>query len=1021
MSLLSHQSLRRATGAAAILAVSAIAPLASLAQSPDAATNATLKWRSIGPVNMAGRLTDIEVDPRNSKVFYISGAGGGVWKTVNAGTTFFSLWDDQPIASIGDIAIAPSSPNIVYVGTGEQNSRNSVAPGWGVFKSTDGGVTWASVGLEKTQHIGRIVIHPTNPNIVYVAALGAVWASNPERGLYKTTDGGKSWTLVKFISDKAGFVDVAMDPRNPEVLYAASYERVRKPAFLKSGGPGSALWKTTNGGRTWTEIKGGGFPETDKGRMNVNIAASNSNIVYVMVEADSVRGRQPQQLLSGLYRSSDAGKTWKWMNTINNRPFYFSQVRVDPKNPNRVYRMAVDFAFSDDGGTSWRASMLGIHEDYHAMWINPADPEHFIIAGDAGLFQTWDGGGTYDTMNNMAMGQFYGISFDYQVPYRVCGGLQDNGTSCGPSRRRNGLLQMTDWFQIASADGLQTAQDWADPNNLYYTTQGGNISRRNIATGESQSLRARTVSINQFGGQIAQIKGNGTAPLTAAQERQISEIRTNMKRDMADPNVATRWNWNAPFVVSYHNPNVVYTGAEKLFKSVEKGANPRVISGDLTRADPTWIRVSGGYDADGNLAADGSGGITRDATGAEENSTLVTISESPIRAGLLYVGSDDGKMWLTRNDGAAWEDVSDGMPGAPSMAHVPRIEPSHHDSATVYVVRDNHRENDFTPYVYVSTDWGRTYRSIASNLPNDGPSTAYVIREDPVNPNLLYVGTETGVFASLNKGQSWFRLGAALPTVPVYDLKVHPRDRELIAGTHGRSIWILDVAQLQQMTPAVLAKNAHLFEPAPAFQYTQPLQGSEPRGQRGWRGDGGPSGAQIAYRLAAPASGTVRVMIVNTQGDTVSRLTGTNTVGVNTVSWNLIVQPDQAAGGAGGFGGFGGFGGGRGGRGAFPDTAQVPGFPRGFNPRPAESSSAPDSSGSPAAVAKRLAEQAAGGGRGGRGGGGGGGRGGRGGFDTAGTGHYRVVLDIAGERQTTTLRVVQVAPGAPMVMAPKGR
>ncbi|MFI5280653.1 MAG: WD40/YVTN/BNR-like repeat-containing protein, partial [Gemmatimonadales bacterium] len=412
----------------AILTAACLLAFPLAAQVPDSATLASLRWRSIGPVNMAGRITDVEGDPHNPKVFYVAGATGGIWKTINAGTTFIPLWNHEPISSMGDLALSPSDPKTIWAGTGEEDSRNSVSPGYGIYKSTDGGVTWNSMGLEKTQHIGRIVVHPTNPNIVYVAALGALWGSNPERGLYKTTDGGKTWELSKFISDKAGFVDVAMDPRDPNTLYAASWERVRGPYYLKSGGPGSALWKTTDAGKTWREVKGGGFPETPKGRICIAVSASNPNIVYAMVEADSVRGQKPQRLLSGLYRSNDAGKTWKWISTTNNRPFYFSQIRVDPKNPERIYRMAVDMQFSDDGGYSWRPGMVGQHEDYHAMWIDPNDPEHFIIGGDAGIFQTWDKGGNYDAINNMAMGQFYGVSFDYQVPYRVCGGLQDNGT-----------------------------------------------------------------------------------------------------------------------------------------------------------------------------------------------------------------------------------------------------------------------------------------------------------------------------------------------------------------------------------------------------------------------------------------------------------------------------------------------------------------------------------------------------------------------------------------------------------------
>jgi len=964
------------------------------AQTPDSATLASLKWRSIGPVNMAGRSTDVEGDPRNPKVFYVSGAAGGIWKTVNAGTTFVPLWDHAPIASMGDIALAPSDPKIIWAGTGEQNSRNSVSPGYGVYKTVDGGATWMSMGLEKTQHIGRIVVHPTNPNIVYVAALGAQWAANPERGLYKTVDGGKTWTMSKFISDKAGFVDVVMDPRDPNTLYAASWERVRKPAYLKSGGPGSALWKTTDGGSSWHEIKGGGFPETPKGRMNIQVAHSNPNIVYVMVEADSIRGKKPQRLLSGLYRSSDGGKTWKWMSTVDNRPFYFSQIRVDPKNPDRIYRLAVDMQFSDDGGYSWRLGMLGQHEDYHGMWIDPNDPDHFIIVGDAGIFQTWDRGGNFDALNNMAMGQFYGVSYDFQVPYRVCGGLQDNGSSCGWSRRRNGELHMDDWFALFAADGLQTAQDPNDPNIVYYESQGGNMSRKNLATGVTTNIKPRTVVVATYGAQIQQIKGDGMTPLTPDQQKQIADIQARMKKDMSDPNVATRWNWNTPFILSKHDANVFYSGADKVFKSVKRGDAPFAISPDFSAANLDWQRTASGFDENGNAAADASGGITRDATGAEENATIVVINESTVRPGLLFAGTDDGKVEITRNDGGSWENLGGHFPGAPSVIHVSSIEPSHADSATIYVSLDNHRENDFKPYLYASSDWGKTWRSIASNLPAGPiPSSVYVVREDLVNPNLLYVGTETGVFASLNKGGSWFPLAGNLPTVPVYDLQIHPRDHELIAGTHGRAVQILDVAPLQQMKASVLAANAYLFQPTVSFAYAQMIQGSEPRAQRPWKGEGGPTGAEIEYRLASAASSPVRVMVVNAAGDTVARLTGPQGAGINHVVWNFAIGAVDG-GGRGAGGGGGGGGGGRGGAGPVSPT------------RPSESQAVPDSSGSPTAA---LREGAGRGGRGG-GGGGGGGFGGRGNAE-AETGDYRVVLDVGGQKMVQVLRVVRVEAG----------
>ena len=983
-------------------------PIASLQAQliPDSTTLRAMAWRAIGPVNMAGRITSLAVHPRDPRVFYLAGATGGVWKTVNAGTTFFPVWENGPIASLGDIAIAPSNPDIVWLGTGEADSRNSVAPGWGVYKSVDGGVTWQSMGLEKTQHVGRIAIHPTNPDIVYVAALGAQWGSNAERGLYKTTDGGRTWSLSKFISDKAGFVDVTLDPRNPDVVYAASWERVRKPSWFKSGGPGSALWKSTDAGATWSEVKGNGFPETMKGRITVKLAPSNPDIVYAMVEADSVRGASPALLLSGLYRSEDAGRSWRWMNTENRRPFYFSEIMVDPKNADRVYRLAVAFHASNDGGRSWTAGMLGIHEDYHTMWINPQDPDHFIVGGDAGVFQTFDRGGTYDALNNMPMGQFYGISYDYQVPYRVCGGLQDNGTSCGLSRRAGGQLQMTDWFALFAADGLQSAQNPFDPDLVYFESQGGNLMRRHLGTGQLDRIRPRTVTRADFGNRIAQVKAAAAGkPLTADQQKRIADLRAQMQRDLADPSVATRWNWNTPFVLSKHDANVFYAGAEKLFKSVNGGLDLYAISPDLSTADETILRVTTGFDAQGNAAPDATGGITRDATGAEENATIVTIGESPVRPGLLYVGTSDGKVSMTRNDGGAWEDLTPRFTGVPKGTYVSRVEPSRHAEGTVYVSFDGHRDNDFTPYVFMSTDYGRTFTSIAAGIPRDRPNSVYVVREDPVNPNLLYIGTELGVSASLDRGTSWFRLASNLPTVPVYDLQVHLRDRELIAGTHGRAIQVLDVAPLQQMTAETVAKPVHLFTPAPAFRYGQLPVPSEPRAQRPWKGDGGPSGAVIRYRLAANVSGSVRVSIVDAAGDTLAQLSGRNTAGLHRVEWNVN---------AGGFGG-GGFGGG-----SAPATLAVPGFPAGVNPRPAEARGAADSSQTPEAVRARLANAPSGAGGGGGGGGFGGGRG-AGAPREITTGDYRVVLQAGDVVQTAVLRVVKVEPGQRAVLVPAVR
>ena len=451
--------------ALAATVVSSAAALAQTSKQPlDSATVAGFRWRTVGPANFEGRVADVVGIPSPSKTFFVAAAGGGIWKTTNAGTTFRPVFDDYPVISMGALAIAPSDTQQVWAGTGEQNSRNTIEPGQGIYKSTDGGLTWKLMGLEKTQHIGRIVVHPTNPNVVYVAALGAAWKSNPERGLYKTEDGGQTWKLIKFVSDKAGFIDVGLDPKNPNVVWASSYERVRGPYFLKSGGPGSALWKSTDAGATWSEIKGGGFPETEKGRISFSIYPQDPNIVYAMVEADSIRGRKAapgtpkQKLANGLYRTKDGGKTWEKMNDGDTRPFYYSQVRVHPRNPDRVWFSSTSVLVSNDGGKTARLATQGIHVDHHAMWIDPNDPDHFIVGDDGGISMTWDGGGAYDFAATLPIGQFYSVSFDFETPYNVCAGAQDNGSWCGPSRRKQGPVTNAYWFTYSGGDGFWTAQ-----------------------------------------------------------------------------------------------------------------------------------------------------------------------------------------------------------------------------------------------------------------------------------------------------------------------------------------------------------------------------------------------------------------------------------------------------------------------------------------------------------------------------------------------------------------------------------
>lgn len=876
-------------GAAALVAALPMQAQQAAHAPPDSAALAAFRWRNIGPANMGGRITDVEGIPYPSRTFYVAAAAGGIWKTTNAGTTFRPVFDNQRVISMGDLAIAPSDTNVVYAGTGEEDSRNSISPGGGVYKTTDGGRTWQLMGLEATQQIGRIVVHPTDPNIVYVAALGHAWGPNRERGLYKSVDGGRTWTLSKFVSDRAGFVDVAMDPSDPNTLYASSWERVRGPYFLRSGGPGSALWKTTDAGATWTEIRGGGFPTTTRGRIGIAIARSNPKIVYALVEADSLpnpkrsksaAGRQ--KLQNGLYRSTDAGATWTKMNDRDVRPFYYSQVRVDPSNPDRVYWSSTPVNFSDDGGKTVRNATIGIHVDHHAMWIDPNDPAHFIVGDDGGVSQTWDRGGNYDFINIMPLGQFYEVSYDMSTPYRVCGGLQDNGSWCGPSRRARGGITNAMWFVVGGGDGFYTAQDPTDSDVIYAESQGGAIGRLDYATGERQQLRKPSYRerYGQFEDSIVVARGDTTVPEPAEATRRIAAFRA---RQLADSVIGdVRFNWETPFFLSAHAPSTLYIGGSRVLKSTDRGEHLFPISPDLSTRDTAKIHVS----------TTTTGGITKDATGAETYGTMLTLAESPFRPGVLFAGTDDGNLWITRNDGATWENITGRAPGVPKGTSVRRIEPSSHDSATFYVAFDNHMRNDFTPYLFVTTDMGKTFRSIANNLPTGGPDWVHVIREDPVNRDLLFVGTDVGAYVSMNRGASWQRFMSGMPTVPVRDLRIQPRDHELIAATHGRSIWITDIAPLEQWSDSTYrGSGARLFVPTTAYEFgDSPVEG-QATGQKAFEGSSVPYGAALVYSAPSGVRDSVHFAILDAKGDTVRTLAARARPGINRTYWDFRERP----------------------------------------------------------------------------------------------------------------------------------
>src|SRR5262245_5685857 len=836
-------------------------PVTSSAQKLDSLTLGGFRWRTVGPANFEGRVADVTGIGFPSKTFFVAAAAGGIWKTTNGGVTFRPVFDNQSVVSMGALAIAPSDTQQVWAGTGEQNSRNTIEPGGGIFKSTDGGLTWKPMGLEKTQHIGRIAVHPTNPNIVYVAALGAAWKSNPERGVYKTEDGGTTWKLVKFVSDKAGFVDVAIDPKNPNVIWASSYERVRGPYFLISGGPGSALWKSTDAGATWTEIKGGGFPETNKGRISFSIFPQNTDIVYAMVEADSVRGKPAvkgaarQKLGNGLYRTTDGGKTWEKMNDADTRPFYYSQVRVHPKNSNRVWFSSTNVLVSDDGGKTARSATQGIHVDHHAMWIDPGDPDHFVVGDDGGISITNDGGGNFWFPANLPIGQFYAVSYDFSMPYNICGGAQDNGSWCGPSKRKQGPVTNAYWFTFAGGDGFWTAQHPNDPNVIWGESQGGNIVRRDLRTAENTRIvkPAWLPKYQQYEDSVLVTRGDTTKPETKETAKRIADLRSRQKADSVDLDM--RFNWETPFFLSPHNPDVFYMGGNRVLKSTQRGDNLYAISADLSKKN--WAKI--------DTSMNKTGGITLDATGAETYGTVVALQESYVTPGYIMAGTDDGNIWVTKNDGATWEPVPiSRFAGVPQTGdiYVSRVEPSHFDKDTWYVTFDNHRQNDFTPYVYVTTDGGKSFRSLANDLPHESPADfVHVVREDPTSRDLLYVGTSRAVYVSLNRGTNWQRFSSGMPTTPVYDLKIHPRDHELIAATHGRGFWIVDVAPLQQMagdkTATVLAEATHLFTPKTAYEYGQGLTMGASSNGEGHAVYNAPSpqyGAEIVYRLTAAAA-----------------------------------------------------------------------------------------------------------------------------------------------------------------------
>ena len=799
--------------------------------------------RHIGPANMSGRITEVAVYEKAPRIQYIASASGGLWKTENHGTTFTPVFDHADTVALGAVAVAPTNPNLVWIGTGEANPRNSVSWGDGVYKTSDGGKTWKNMGLQETYHIGRIVIHPKNPDIVYVAAMGKFWAANPERGVFKTTDGGASWKKVLYLDENTGCIDLALDPENPEVLYATAYQ-CRRDTFSGGNpaiqtGPKAGLYKSNDGGATWEKLTAG-LPTNPLGRCGVSIYRKNPRIVFAVVQTDktvvTVKGQDPNEKLDldagGVFRSDDGGVTWKHLNSLVPRPFYYGQIRVDPNDDKRVYVLGINFHTSKNGGKTFTktGSAKGTHGDYHALWIDPADSNHLVLGCDGGLNYSFDRGWHWEHLKNLPVAQFYAIGVDMQKPYRIYGGLQDNGTWGVPSATRdaNGIT-LADWVNLLGFDGYYCQIDPENPNIVFCEGQYGILRRIDVRTWQKVDIKPNLAT---------------------------KELDTNIRPRPAPGASDYRFNWSSPILMSPHNPKTIYFGGQFLFRSTDRGAAWSIVSPDLTRGKPGLNDYRG--------------------------HTITTIAESPLQPGLLYVGTDDGNVHVSHNGGKRWSNITDVIPDVPKDRWITRIEASRYQQGAAYLALDRHRNDDRAPYLFRSEDYGLSWHSIAGNLPKDGP--IHVVREDPRNPDLLYVGTEFGLFVSLDGGASWHKQ-AHLPTVPVHDLIVHPRDRELVIATHGRGIYIMDVAPLQELTARTRAEAVHLCDVPPVQAFRQvPLR---KLGNRSYAGANPPYGAGFSFYLRQEPAATPVLTISDKQGNRLVELSGAKTAGLQRLQWDL--------------------------------------------------------------------------------------------------------------------------------------
>jgi photosystem II stability/assembly factor-like uncharacterized protein len=922
------------------------APLASPPGGLPADWVRALHWRPLGPAAMGGRITALAAFEADPTTFWIATASGGLLKTVNNGITFEHQFDREATVSVGAVCVAPSNRDIVWVGTGENNPRNSVSWGDGVYKSSDGGKTWKNMGLRQSFQIGRIAIHPKNADIVYVGALGRLYGASEERGLYKTTDGGKTWAKVLSIDDRTGVIDVAMHPTDPESLLVAAWER-RRDGFdthvgepLADGyashdpivkwGPRGGIYKTTDGGKTFRRLMRG-LPSVATGRIGLDYYRKDPNIVFAIVDTEKigmgpppnaaflgvqaaeatgggvrvtqvadkgpaakaglqggdlltsadgkelknyaqlaaiVQGHKPADKLKltvkrggdtrevvvdleprasppgnkrerpfsawfggqrenvqdqqgpgaveygGVYRSSDGGESWTRVNSLNPRPMYFSHVRVDPSDERFVFVLGVLLYRSSDGGKTFRPDGgRDVHPDQHVLWVDPRDGRHLLVGTDGGVYASYDRGDRWDLLNHAAIGQFYHVAVDARRPFRVYGGLQDNGTWGGPSRSSRGPGPVNDdWIVVSGGDGFRCQVDPTDPDLVYFETQDGGVARRNLRTGEVAGFRPKDAP--------------GRPPY--------------------------RFNWNTPFLLSHHNSHIYYCAGDVVFRSLKQGDDPRPISPELTRT---------------------------------RRGSATALAESPRNPDVLYAGTDDGFLWVTRDGGAKWTNVTDKV-GLPGPRWVASLETSRFGEGRLYAAFDGHRSDDDEPHVFVTEDYGQTWKSLRANLP---PGSTRVLREDVENPNLLYLGTEFAAWASLDRGASWVKINNNLPTVAIHELAVHPTAGAVVAATHGRSLWAFDATTLRQITPEVLKAPARLFRPATVTRWRPEPPRNAPigAGSRRFVGENPPGGAQLLYALTRKAD-KASIEIFDYAGNTVRELPASTEPGLHKVVWDLV-------------------------------------------------------------------------------------------------------------------------------------